>query len=277
MQQISLAESGFARTSTVTRKQVFLAEMEQVVPWQRLETLIAPQYPVAGNGRQPYALATMLRIHLLQQWFGYSDPAMEEALHELPLLRQFAQLDAGRSLLPDETTIRRFRRLLETHDLARSLFNAVNALLAERGLLLRKGTIMDATLIAAPPSTKNRQRRRDPDMSQTKKGQQYHFGMKAHIGADADSGLVHTVVGSTAKLGDAKVCEPLLHGDEQIVLGDRGYSSKVRRLDAPREGAPRCMQCRMSANRTKSCPSSRRWSIVSWPVCGQKWSIRSAC
>lgn len=239
MQQISLAESGFARTSKVTRKQVFLAEMEQVVPWPRLLAVIEPHYPVLGHGRQPYPLATMLRIHLMQQWFGYSDPAMEEALHDIPLLRQFAGLDAGDSRLPDETTILRFRRLLESHDLARGLFSEVAALLAERGLLLRSGTIVDATLIAAAPSTKNRDRKRDPQMSQTRKGQQWYFGMKAHIGADADSGLVHTVVGSTAKLGDAKALDQLLHGDERIVLGDRGYSSKTRRIDAPlQEGQP---------------------------------------
>lgn len=239
MKQISLAESGFALTNKVTRKQVFLAEMEQVVPWAQLSARIAPHYPVCGNGTQPYPLATMLRIHLMQQWFGYSDPAMEEALHDMPLLRGFAGLDAGTSRLPDETTILRFRRLLETHDLAGSLFNEVAAMLAEQGLLLRAGSIVDATLIAAAPSTKNRERKRDPEMSQTRKGQQYYFGMKAHIGVDADSGLVHTVVGSTAKLGDAKVCDQLLHGDEQIVLGDGAYTSTLRQLDAPREdGAP---------------------------------------
>ena len=235
MKQMSLAEGGFARSSKVTRKQAFLAEMEQVVPWERLMARIAPHYPVAGNGTQPYPLATMLRIHLMQQWFGYSDPAMEEALHDVPLLRGFAGLDAGESRLPDESTILRFRHLLEAHHLAQSLFDEVTALLAEKGLLLRSGTIVDATLIAAAPSTKNRDRKRDPDMSQTKKGQQWYFGMKAHIGADADSGLVHTVVGSTAKLGDAKALDQLLHGDEQIVLGDRGYTSKTRSLDAPRE------------------------------------------
>jgi IS5 family transposase len=239
MKQISLAECGFARTSKVTRKQVFLAEMEQVVPWVRLLARIAPHYPVAGNGTQPYPLASMLRIHLMQQWFGYSDPAMEEALHDIPLLRDFAGLDAGNSRLPDETTILRFRRLLERHDLARTLFNEVTALLSEQGLLLRSGTIVDATLIASAPSTKNQNRKRDPQMSQTKKGNQWYFGMKAHIGADADSGLVHTVVGSTAKLGDAKALDQLIHGEEQIVLGDRGYSSKIRRLDVtPEEGQP---------------------------------------
>lgn len=239
MKQISLAECGFARTSKVTRKQVFLGEMEQVVPWGRLMARIAPYYPIAGNGTQPYPLAAMLRIHLMQQWFGYSDPAMEEALHDIPLLRDFAGLDAGDSRLPDETTILRFRRLLERHDLARSLFNEVTALLSEQGLLLRSGTIVDATLIAAAPSTKNRARKRDPQMSQTQKNNQWYFGMKAHIGADAESGLVHTVVGSTAKLGDAKVCEHLLHGDEEVVLGDRAYTSKVRRIDvAPEDGKP---------------------------------------
>jgi len=214
--------------------------MEQVVPWGRLMARIAPYYPVAGNGTQPYPLASMLRIHLMQQWFGYSDPAMEEALHDIPLLRDFAGLDAGDSRLPDETTILRFRRLLERHDLARSLFSEVTALLSEQGLLLRSGTIVDATLIAAAPSTKNQVRKRDPQMSQTKKGQQWYFGMNAHIGADADSGLVHTVVGSTDKLGDAKVINQLLHGDEQVVLGDRAYTSKTRRVDVvPEEGHPR--------------------------------------
>ncbi|MDP3295204.1 MAG: IS5 family transposase, partial [Nevskia sp.] len=235
MQQISLAESGYGRSRKVTRKQVFLAEMEQVVPWDRLVARIAPHYPVAGKGTQPYPLLVMLRIHLMQQWFGYSDPAMEEALHDIPVLRRFAGLDAGESRLADETTILRFRRLLEKHDLARSLFNEVTALLAEQGLLLRSGTIVEATLLAAAPSTKNRERKRDPEMSQTKKGQPWYFGMKAHIGADADSGLVHTVVGSTATLGDAKVCDQLLHGDEQIVRGDRAYASTVRQVDAPRE------------------------------------------
>jgi len=240
MKQISLAECGFARTSKVTRKQVFLGEKERVVPWDRLLARIAPYYPVAGNGTLPYPLAAMLRVHLMQQWFGYSDPAMEEALHDIPLLRDFAGLDVGDTRLPDETTILRFRRLLEQHDLGRSLFNEVTALLSEQGLLLRSGTIVDATLIAAAPSTKNRARKRDPEMSQTHKNNQWYFGMKAHIGADAESGLVHTVVGSTAKRGDAKVIDQLLHGDEQVVLGDRAYTSKTRRVDVvPEEDHPR--------------------------------------
>lgn len=230
MQQISLAESGFARTSKVTRKQVFLAEMERVVPWDRLLGRIAPHYPVAGNGTQPYPLSSMLRIHLMQQWFGYSDPAMEEALHDVPMLRGFAGLDAGESRLPDETTILRFRRLLETHDLARSLFNEVTGLLAEQGLLLRSGTIVDATLIAAAPSTKNREKKRDRDMSQTKKGQQWYFGMKAHIGVDADSGLVHTLVTTPADEADIEVADELLHGKERTVHADSGYTGADKRV-----------------------------------------------
>ncbi|MCC4626501.1 IS5 family transposase, partial [Xanthomonas campestris pv. nigromaculans] len=176
-----------------TRREIFLAEMEQVVPWQHLLGLIAPHYPVSGRpGRQPYALATMLRIHLLQQWYALSDPAMEEALHEIPTLRRFAQL-GGLDNVPDETTILNFRRLLETHGLAARMLEAVNAHLARKGQSLRSGTIVDATLIAAPSSTKNADHARDPEMHQTKKGNQWYFGMKAHIGVDEFSGLVHHV------------------------------------------------------------------------------------
>ncbi len=167
-----------------TRREIFLAEMERIVPWKRLLALIEPHYPVSGRpGRQPYALATMLRIHLLQQWYALSDPAMEEALHEIPTLRRFAQL-GGLDNVPDETTILNFRRLLETHGIAARMLEAVNAHLSRKGQSLRSGTIADATLIAAPSSTKNADRARDPEMHQTKKGNQWYFGMKAHIGVD---------------------------------------------------------------------------------------------
>jgi transposase, IS5 family len=170
-----------------TRREVFLAEMEQVVPWQPLLALIAPHYPSLGRpGRQPYPLETMLRVHFLQQWYGLSDPAMEEALYEIPTLRRFAGL-GGLDTFPDETTILNFRRLLERHGLARKIFERVNAHLARRGQSLRSGTIVDATIIAAPSSTKNREGRRDPQMHQTKKGNQWHFGMKAHIGVDEEA------------------------------------------------------------------------------------------
>jgi transposase, IS5 family len=233
--QSSFAEfDGFRRQTKLTRRASFLAEMEQIVPWSRFEALIKPFYPTAGNGRRPYPLATMVRIHLLQQWYGYSDPAMEEALHDIPLLRRFAGLDAGESRMPDETTILNFRHLLEKHQVAGGLFQEVVALLTERGLLLREGTIVDATLIAAPPSTRNSTRRRDPEMSSSKKGNQWHFGMKAHIGVDTAHGLVHTVEATTGKVSDYSMAETLVHGDETIVIGDRGYADREREPDRPR-------------------------------------------
>jgi IS5 family transposase len=239
MKQLGLSAPLFVKKPKQTRRQQFLQEMEQVVPWALWESRIVPHYPTAGRGRRPFPLATMLRIHLMQQWFGYSDPAMEEALHDIPLLREFAGLDAGVDAMPDETTILKFRRLLETHQLAQTLFNETAACLAEKGLLLRQGTIVDATLIAAPPSTKNRERKRDKEMSSTKKGNNYHFGMKAHIGVDAESGLVHTLEVTTAKVADSVMTDALLHGGERGVLGDRAYSRKDRNLEADRqEGEP---------------------------------------
>ncbi|MEB1124942.1 IS5 family transposase [Xanthomonas campestris pv. campestris] len=212
-----------------TRREIFLAEMEQVVPWQQLLGLVAPHYPVSGRpGRQPYALATMLRIHLLQQWYALSDPAMEEALHEIPTLRRFAQL-GGLDNFPDETTILNFRRLLETHGLAARMLEAVNAHLARKGQSLRSGTIVDATLIAAPSSTKNTDHARDPEMRQTKKGNQWYFGMKAHIGVDEFSGLVHHVHCTAANVADVTVTHALLHGKEDSVFGDSGYTGADKR------------------------------------------------
>ena len=212
-----------------TRRELFLAEMEQVVPWQQLLGLVAPHYPVSGRpGRQPYALATMLRIHLLQQWYALSDPAMEEALHEIPTLRRFAQL-GGLDNVPDETTILNFRRLLETHGLAARMLEAVNAHLARKGQSLRSGTIVDATLIAAPSSTKNTDHARDPEMRQTKKGNQWYFGMKAHIGVDEFSGLVHHVHCTAANVADVTVTHTLLHGKEDSVFGDSGYTGADKR------------------------------------------------
>ncbi|MDV2453749.1 IS5 family transposase, partial [Xanthomonas hortorum] len=212
-----------------TRREIFLAEMEQVVPWQQLLGLIAPHYPVSGRpGRQPYALATMLRIHLLQQWYALSDPAMEEALHEIPTLRRFAQL-GGLDDIPDETTILNFRRLLETHGLAARMLEAVNAHLARKGQSLRSGTIVDATLIAAPSSTKNADHARDPEMHQTRKGNQWYFGMKAHIGVDEFSGLVHHVHCTAANVADVTVTHTLLHGKEDSVFGDSGYTGADKR------------------------------------------------
>ena len=234
--QRSFAEyDGFRKQRKITRREAFLAEMERVVPWRRLEALIEPHYPVAGKGRKPYPLSTMLRIHLLQHWYGYSDPGMEEALHDIPMLRRFAGLDAGESHMPDETTILNFRHLLEAHQLAEGLFQEVVSLLTDQGLILREGTIVDATLIAAPPSTKNEARQRDPEMTSSKKGNQWHFGMKAHIGVDTAHGLVHTLEVTTGKVSDYSMAETLLHGDEQTAHGDRGYADKTREPDRARE------------------------------------------
>jgi IS5 family transposase len=235
MEQRSFAEvCGFRKQVKVTRREAFLAEMDRVVPWRRLEGRIAPYYPTAGNGRRPYRLGTMLRIYFLQQWYGYSDPGMEDALHDIPVLRGFAGLDAGESRMPDETTILNFRHLLEAHQLAESLFAEVVSLLAEQGLIVREGTIVDATLIAAAPSTKNQDRKRDPQMSSSKKGNQWHFGMKAHIGVDTAHGLIHSVEATTGKVSDYSMAEVLLHGDEETAHGDRGYADKSRELDHPR-------------------------------------------
>lgn len=239
MKQLGLSATVFVKKPKLTKRQKFLQDMEQVIPWALWTSRIAAYYPTAGRGRRPFPLETMLRIHRMQHWFGYSDPAMEEALHDMPMLREFAGLDAGEDALPDETTILKFRRLLETHQMAQTLFDETAALLAEKGLLLRQGTIVDATLIAAPPSTKNRERKRDGEMSSTKKGNNYHFGMKAHIGVDADSGLVHTVEVTTAKVADGVMTDALLHGEERVVLGDRAYTRKDRNLEVERqEGEP---------------------------------------
>lgn len=223
MDQMSFGDGEYAGKKKRTRREVFLAEMEQVVPWDTLLKLIAPSYPEAGRGRQPYPLATMLRVHLMQNWFGLSDPAMEEALYEIASMRQFARLSLTKAI-PDETTILNFRHRLEQNDLAPEIFARINAHLQRKGLMVKRGSIVDATIISAPSSTKNAEGERDPEMHQTKKGNQWYFGMKAHIGVDADSGLVHTVVATPANEADVEVVEELLHGKEEVVHADAGYT-----------------------------------------------------
>jgi IS5 family transposase len=214
-----------------TRKREFLDQMEHVVPWAALVELIAPFYPEGRTGRPPFSLATMLRIHFMQQWFSLSDPAMEEAFFDTPLYREFAKLEEfGR--LPDESTILRFRHRLEKHKLAEEILLTVNELLTQRGLLLKVGTAVDATLIPAPCSTKNKDKGRDPEMHSSKKGNQWYFGMKAHIGVDADSGLVHTVRGTSGHVSDISEGNTLLHGQESIAFGDAGYQGIEKRPDA---------------------------------------------
>jgi IS5 family transposase len=211
-----------------TRKRVFLNEMERVVPWTEFVALIAPHAPTKATGRRPFPVEAMLRIHFLQQWFGLSDVAMEEALYDVPLYREFAGL-GGMSRLPDRVSILRFRHLLERHQLAEQFLKTVNAQLSAGGYLLKEGTAVDATLIAAPSSTKNKDGERDPEMHQTRKGKTWHFGMKAHIGVDADSGLVHTVVGTAANVSDVTQAHALVHGDEHEVFGDAGYQGVEKR------------------------------------------------
>ena len=195
----------------------------------QLVAVIEPFYPKGGNGRPPMPLETMLRIHFRQQWFGLSDRAMEESLVDIPAMRRFARLDAGEDVLPDESTILRFRHRREKNGLAQTLFAEVNALLTERGLMVRQGTIVDATLIAAPPSTKNETSQRDPERHPSKKGKQWYFGMKAHIGVDADSGLVPTVVGTSGNISDVSTAHALLHGEEVVAYGDAGYQCVEKR------------------------------------------------
>ncbi len=233
MKQLSLGESGFERKTKRTRKREFLDEMNLVVPWAELVSLIAPHAPAPGakGGRPPFAVETMLRIHFVQQWFNRSDPAMEEALYDMALFREFVGLDAGEDNLPDESTILRFRHLLEAYNLSLQILATVNATLAAKGLLLKSGTVVDATLIAAPSSTKNSSGERDPEMHQTKKGNQWHFGMKAHISVDADSGLVHTVVGTAANVNDVTQAHALVHGEEINVLADAGYQGVDKRVE----------------------------------------------
>ena len=233
MSQLSFSDAEYAGKRKKTRREVFLEEMEQVVPWKALLKVIEPFYPVAGRGRRPYPLEAMLRVHLMQNWFALSDPAMEEALYEIASLRSFAGLSLN-GPIPDETTILNFRHLLEEYDLGEDILKQVNAHLSRKGLLLKKGSIVDATIIPAPSSTKNEEGERDPEMHQTCKGKQWYFGMKAHIGVDADSGLVHTVTTTAANEADVEQVADLLHGKEQEVWADSGYRGAHNRVD--REG-----------------------------------------
>jgi IS5 family transposase len=229
MDQISFADAEYAGKRKKTRREVFLEEMELVVPRKGLLGLIEPHYPTAGRGRRPYALESMLRVHLMQNWFALSDPAMEEALYEIASLRSFARLSLAEAI-PDETTILNFRHLLEENDLAEDILKLVNAHLSKKGLMLKRGSIVDATIIAAPSSTKNSSGERDPEMHQTKKGNQWHFGMKAHIAVDADSGLVHTVTTTAANEADVEQVADLLHGKEEQVWADSGYRGAQTRV-----------------------------------------------
>ena len=231
--QASFSELEYAAKKKQTRRDRFLAEIEAVTPWVELERTVAPFCPGSGGrGRPPMGLGRMLRMYVAQQCFGLSDEGIEDALYDSQSIRRFVGIDLARESAPDATTLLRFRRLLETHQLTESIFNAINAHLAEKGLLLREGTIVDATLIAAPPSTKNREGKRDGEMHQAKKGNQWHFGMKAHIGVDAQSGLGHTLVGTAANVRDVTQAQALLHGNETDAFGDAGYQGVEKRVES---------------------------------------------
>jgi IS5 family transposase len=229
--QTTFAHAEFAAKKKITRREKFLARMEEVIPWAKLLAVLEPHYPKGKRGRPPIGLERMLRVYFLQQWYGLADEALEDALYDSQALQRFARIDLSAEGVPDATTLLNFRHLLETHDLCKGLFTAINADLAARGLLLREGTLVDATLIAAPSSTKNAKRERDPEMHQTKKGNQWYFGMKAHIGADRDSKLVHTVVVTAANVADVTKTAELLHGQETQVHADAGYTGAEKRTE----------------------------------------------
>src|SRR5271169_3325683 len=227
--QGSFSQAEYAGKKKQTRRDKFLAEMEQVVPWARLVKRLQPFYPNGERGRPPIGLERMLRIYFLQQWYGLADEALEDALYDSQALRGFAGIELNREAVPDATTVLHFRHWLERHGLTKVLFDEVGAMLEEHGLLMRQGTIVDATIIAAPPSTKNKEKSRDPEMHQTKKGNQWHFGMKAHIGVDVASGVVHTLTGTPANQADINQMAAVLHGREEAVFGDAGYTGADKR------------------------------------------------
>jgi transposase, IS5 family len=227
--QVSFSQVEYAGKKKQTRRDKFLTEMAQVVPWARLVARLQPLYPKGERGRPPIGLERMLRIYFLQQWYALADEALEDALYDSQALRNFAGIELNRDPVPDATTVLHFRHWLERHDLTGVLFDEVGAMLEERGLLMRQGTIVDATIVAAAPSTKNQSKTRDPEMHQTKKGNQWHFGMKAHIGVDVASGVVHTLVGTAANKAGITQTAALLHGREEAVFADAGYTGAAKR------------------------------------------------
>lgn len=230
--QSSFSELEYGAKKKQTRRDRFLAEIEAITPWSSLTQVIVPHYPSNdGPGRPPVGLERILRMYVAQQCFGLSDEGIEDAIYDSQAIRRFVGIDLSREAAPDATTLLKFRHLLEAHQLTAAIFSAINAHLAEKGLFLREGTIVDATLIAAAPSTRNKSGKRDSEMHQTKKGNEWHFGMKAHIGVDAHSGLVHTLVGTAANVHDVTQAQALLHGDETDVFGDAGYQGVEKRAE----------------------------------------------
>lgn len=245
-QQTLAAQASFEKYGRKSKREQFLDEMEQIVPWAELQALVQAHYPKGENGRPPVGLSIMLRVYFLQQWFNLSDPGAEEALYESPVLRRFAGVDLGRAPAPDESTILQFRHLLEKHDLGGAMLQTMNQYLESRGIRISRGTIVDATILHAPSSTKNRSGERDPEMHQTRKGKQWYFGLKAHVGVDSKQGHVHSVCTSAASVADKHMLPDLLHGDECKVWGDGAYQGQG---EAIRQAAPRAQD--MTSRRVK--------------------------
>jgi IS5 family transposase len=256
--QRTFGDLAWSQKGKVTRREQFLAEMDGVIPWAELVALIEPYYPKAGRGRQPLGLEKMLRIYFLQQWFNLSDPQAEDAIYDSESMRRFTRVELGDDVVPDETTILRFRHLLEQHRLTAVMFDAVNGLLTEKRLLLKAGTIVDATIIAAPSSTKNATQTRDPEMKQTRKGKQWYFGMKLHIGADR-KGRVHSLTATHAAAADITQLPALLHGDEQVLYGDQAYWKEADRQAYEARGVRYRVNRRA---RSKHQPLSERWRAI---------------
>ena len=274
-EQQPFADLNYACKKRKTRRELFLERMEVLVPWGQLEERIRPHYPTAGRGRRPYPLSTMLRIHCVQLFYNLSDPGMEDLLYEVESVRRFVGLRLSEAL-PDETTILHFRHLPERHGLGVALFKEINRHLAAQGLQLREGTIMDATLIGAPTSTKNKGKERDSEMHQTKKGNMWHFGMKAHIGVDSETGLVHSIRTTVAHMHDLAEAPELLHGGERWVWADAGHRGVEKRPEHDREGGR--MAC---GDEGRGCAGSwprrvkRRWARGGRRLSVRRWNTRS--
>jgi len=273
MRQMSLAQQAeFQRFAKKSRREQFLEEMGAVMPWRELLSLIEPHYPKGATGRPPLGLGIMLRLYFVQHWFALSDPGAEDALYDSAALRRFVGIDLGRTAAPDETTILNFRHLLEQHDLCGQILETVNLYLAERGIRITTGTIVDATILHAPTSTKNEKRARDPEMHQTKKGNQWYFGMKAHIGVDSKEGIVHSVCSTAASVSDVHMLPDLLHGDEKKVWGDAGYQGQTEAIHAVAPQAQDMTSKRVKTKagvdeeqKRKNRTKSRVRAKVEWP------------
>jgi IS5 family transposase len=254
--QKSFSDLEYAAKKKLTRRDRFLAKIDEVTPWSQLHQLIEPFYPKAeGAGRPPVGLARMLRMYVAQQCFGLPDEGMEDAIYDSQAIRGFVGIDLNRESAPDATTLLKFRRLLENNELTRKIFETINGHLAAKGLMMREGTIVDATLIAASPSTKNKDKKRDPEMHQSKKGNDWHFGLKAHIGVDAASGLVHTVIGTAGNVSDVTQAHALLHGDEVAALGDAGYQGVEKREENLGKGVT--WHIAMKRSKRKALPTNK--------------------